>query len=99
MRRGPLANKIEQRTAVTCVIGLGYVGLPETISFAQAGYRAIGININRERVNQVNAGSSYIPDVDQATLASLVGRGGYRRPVISMFFGKRTASVSACPRR
>jgi len=74
-RRESLANKIEQRTAVTCVIGLGYVGLPESISFAQAGYRVIGIDINRERVNQVNAGSSYIPDVDQATLASLVGAG------------------------
>jgi len=75
MHHEPLLKKIEQREAVTCVIGLGYVGLPESISFAQAGYRVIGIDINRERVNQVNAGSSYIPDVDQATLASLVGAG------------------------
>lgn len=75
MRRASLAKKIEQRTAVICVIGLGYVGLPEAVSFAQAGYRVIGLDVNRERVNQVNAGSSYIPDVDQATLASLVGAG------------------------
>ncbi len=75
MRREPLLNKIKQRTAVACVMGLGYVGLPEAISFAQAGYRVIGIDINQERVNQVNAGSSYIPDVDHATLASLVGAG------------------------
>lgn len=49
---------------VTCVIGLGYFGLLEAISFAQAGYRAIGIDINQECVHEVNPGSSYIPDVN-----------------------------------
>ena len=70
--RGLLLRKIEQRTAVICVMGLGYVGLPEAVTFAQVGYRVIGLDIDAERVNQVNAGSSYIPDVDQATLAPLV---------------------------
>ncbi|MFQ5932909.1 MAG: nucleotide sugar dehydrogenase, partial [Nitrospiraceae bacterium] len=73
--RSIMTKKIQKRTAVTCVIGLGYVGLPEAISFAQAGYRVIGIDINRERLNQLNAGLSYIPDVDSNTLASLVGAG------------------------
>ncbi len=75
MRHGPLATKIDQRTAVICVMGLGYVGLPEAVNFAQAGYRVIGVDINKERVNQVNDGSSYIADVDQTTLASLVRAG------------------------
>ncbi len=75
MGHSGLAKKIKGRTAVTCVMGLGYVGLPEAVSFAQAGYRVIGLDIDAERVTQVNAGSSYIPDVDQATLASLVRTG------------------------
>lgn len=75
MHQRPLAKKIEQRTAVICVIGLGYVGLPEAITFARAGYRVIGVDTNAERVRQVNAGSSYLPDVDHETLASVV-RGG-----------------------
>ncbi len=75
MDHWPLATKIERRTAIICVMGLGYVGLPEAVSFAEAGYRVIGVDINAERVKQVNAGSSLIPDVDQATLASLVRAG------------------------
>jgi len=75
MHQSQLAKKIEQKVAVTCVMGLGYVGLPEAVSFAQAGYRVIGVDINSERVNQVNAGSSYIPDVEAASLASLVRAG------------------------
>ena len=75
MGHSGLAKKIKGRTAVTCVMGLGYVGLPEAVSFAQAGYRVIGLDIDAERVTQVNAGSSYIPDVDHDTLASLVRTG------------------------
>jgi UDP-N-acetyl-D-glucosamine dehydrogenase len=75
MRNTGLAKKIKDRTAIISVIGLGYVGLPEAISFAQAGYQVIGVDINKDRVDQVNTGSSYIPDVDQATMASLVQTG------------------------
>lgn len=74
-RHGALAVKIKQRTAVVCVIGLGYVGLPEVVSFAHAGYRVIGLDVNAERVSQVNAGTSYISDVEPATVASLVRTG------------------------
>ena len=72
------SKKIEQRSEVVCVIGLGYVGLPEAVMFAQAGYRAIGIDINTERIKQINAGVSYIPDVDSASLASVVQAGRLR---------------------
>ncbi|MGH7380708.1 MAG: hypothetical protein ACREKR_00565 [Candidatus Methylomirabilales bacterium] len=75
MHQSQLAKKIEQKVAVTCVMGLGYVGLPEAVSFARAGYRVIGVDIDPERVNRVNAGSSYIPDVEAASLASLVQAG------------------------
>ena len=70
-----LAKKIKGRTAVTGVIGLGYVGLAEAVSFAQAGYRVTGVDIDAERVTQVNAGWPYISDVDPDILASLVRTG------------------------
>ncbi len=75
MGRVELAKKIRDRTAVISVIGLGYVGLPEAVCFAQAGFRVIGVDINEERVTQVNVGSSYIPDMDHTKLASLVQEG------------------------
>ncbi|MFQ5932510.1 MAG: nucleotide sugar dehydrogenase [Nitrospiraceae bacterium] len=75
MRRWSLKKKIEQRKAVTCVMGLGYIGLAEAINFAEASYRVVGVDINPERVKQVNAGSSYIADVGDDTLARLIRAG------------------------
>ncbi len=58
-----LLDKIKQREAVSAVIGLGYVGLPLAVEFARAGLEVIGIDLVREKVDQVNAGTSYIVDV------------------------------------
>ena len=73
--RWPLVKKIEEGAVVVCVMGLGYVGLPEAVSFAKAGFRVIGVDIDPERVNHVNAGFSYIPDVANDTLDCLVRAG------------------------
>jgi UDP-N-acetyl-D-glucosamine dehydrogenase len=67
-----LSQKITQRTARVGVIGLGYVGVPTMVAAAQAGFEVTGIDINRERVDQINAGTSYIQDVPSSTLAALV---------------------------
>jgi UDP-N-acetyl-D-glucosamine dehydrogenase len=57
------------------VIGLGYVGLPLTMVFAQAGVEVVGIEASQERCDQVNAGSSYIQDVASADLQRMVDKG------------------------
>jgi UDP-N-acetyl-D-glucosamine dehydrogenase len=67
-----LAQKIRKRSAKVGVIGLGYVGLPLGIEMAQAGFQVTGIDIDSVRVESVNAGMSYIPDVANETLFRFV---------------------------
>jgi UDP-N-acetyl-D-glucosamine dehydrogenase len=67
-----LLQKIEERAAQVGVIGLGYVGVPTMVAAAQAGFKVTGIDINQERVGQINSGISYIQDVTSGVLAPLV---------------------------
>ncbi|MGO9012492.1 MAG: NAD(P)-binding domain-containing protein, partial [Bryobacteraceae bacterium] len=56
--RSDLLRKINAREAVIGIIGLGYVGLPLTIAAVDKGFRVIGFDINRESVEELNAGKS-----------------------------------------
>ncbi len=67
-----LERKIFDRSARIAIIGLGYVGLPEAVMFAQAGFPVTGIDVDRARVDKVNGGESYISDVPSGELAALV---------------------------
>lgn len=58
-----LTEKIRARTAKVGVIGLGYVGLPLAVEFANAGFSVTGIDVQSSKVNELNAGRSYIHDV------------------------------------
>lgn len=60
--------KIRSRSAVAGVIGLGYVGLPLSIACAKAGFRVIGIDVDASKVEDLNAGVSYIEAVSDAAL-------------------------------
>ena len=55
-----LTAKLRDRTAVVCIIGLGYVGLPLTLRYAEAGFRVLGIDIDSAKVEKLNRGESYI---------------------------------------
>ena len=55
-----------------CVVGLGYVGLPLAVTFAEAGFRVRGVDTDAKRVEAVNAGRSHVPDVPSETVARLV---------------------------
>jgi len=70
-----LLERIESGEAVLGVVGLGYVGLPLAVEMAKAGHVVIGMEISAEKVEKVNQGVSYIPDVPTDELAELVGRG------------------------
>ena len=73
-----LLAKLHDRTALVSVIGLGYAGLPLAVSFAQAGFRVLGIDLDAERVRQLNGGESPVQDVSPATLRRLVSEGRFR---------------------
>ena len=57
------------------VIGLGYVGLPLAVGFAQAGLTVRGVEQNADKVARVNAGDSYIDDVAAVRLQTVVASG------------------------
>ena len=70
--RQDLSRKIQEKTARTGVVGLGYVGLPLLIEFARAGFQATGFEKDPEKVARIRRADSYIRDVDAALLAELV---------------------------
>jgi UDP-N-acetyl-D-glucosamine dehydrogenase len=73
-----LLERIHARRARAGVVGLGYVGLPLAVEFARAGLETVGIDLNERRVDAINAGTSYIPDIATPDLAPLVARGRLR---------------------
>ncbi len=68
-------NRIEQRALNIGVVGLGYVGLPLAVTFAEAGFKVTGLDVNAQRVDELNARDSYIADVPSAALAAQVEAG------------------------
>jgi UDP-N-acetyl-D-glucosamine dehydrogenase len=69
-----LLAKFGSQQAHVAVIGLGYVGLPLALTFAQAGYRVTGIDLSHRRVESVNRGVSPIEDISHEELAHYVGQ-------------------------
>ncbi|MFN0107197.1 MAG: nucleotide sugar dehydrogenase [Bryobacteraceae bacterium] len=70
-----LASKIQNKTAVSGIVGLGYVGLPLAVEFARAGLPVLGFDISQGKVDTLNRGESYIQDVPTAVLGPHVKAG------------------------
>jgi UDP-N-acetyl-D-glucosamine dehydrogenase len=66
-----LLEKIQSRRARTGVVGLGYVGLPLAVELARAGFHATGIDLDQRKIDQIQEGRSYIPDVSTADVMAL----------------------------
>ncbi len=60
------------------VIGLGYVGLPLALNFARAGAKVIGLDIDSEKVEALNAGKSYIKHIAEEDVSEAVAKGSFR---------------------
>ena len=73
-----LRSKIVSHEARVGVVGLGYVGLPLAVEFAQAGFNVTGIDIDKTKVDLLNRGESYIQDVPTSVLKPLVEAGKLR---------------------
>lgn len=69
-----LVMRLKQKQALVGVIGLGYVGLPLAVEFADAGYSVIGLDVTQVKVEQINRGESYIPDISSERIQPLVER-------------------------
>lgn len=73
--REKLLQKISQKEIRVGVVGLGYVGLPLAVEKAKAGFKTIGFDVQKEKVNLVNGGHNYIGDVIDEDLKQLVDDG------------------------
>jgi UDP-N-acetyl-D-glucosamine dehydrogenase len=69
-----ILNKIANNTERIGVIGLGYVGLPLAVNFAEAGIEVIGFDKSQAKVDKINSGENYIKDIRDAVLREVVER-------------------------
>ena len=72
-----LLKKISERKLTVGVVGLGYVGLPLAVEKAKAGFKTIGFDVQKEKVDLVNKGQNYIGDVVDSDLKKLVEAGTF----------------------
>src|ERR671936_2328148 len=73
-----LEERIIARDAAIVVLGLGYVGLPLAVEFAESGFTVSGVDLDARKVAALNAGDSYVADVPAERVAPLVSRGRLR---------------------
>lgn len=70
-----LEDKIRSKSCKIGVIGLGYVGLPLAVEFAESGFTVIGIDTSEKKVKEIGLGKSYVGDIPSDRLVSLVKNG------------------------
>ncbi len=68
-----LLQRIHDHSAVIAIIGLGYVGLPLGVAFAENGFSVVGIDVDAAKVEAINRGESYISDIPSARLLAVTG--------------------------
>ena len=66
-----LIKKLQEKTAKIGILGMGYVGMPLAVVFAEAGFNVTGIDPDQRKVDAFNKDVSYIQDVPSETLAWL----------------------------
>lgn len=67
-----LAKKLKSKKAEIAIVGLGYVGLPLAVEFADKGFRVTGIEIDNDRLRHIKRGESYITDITSAQLKKIL---------------------------
>ena len=72
MSHQDLLTSIRDQSAVIGVIGMGYVGLPLVITFADRGFSVIGFDVDPDKVESLNAGISYIKHIPSEKISNHV---------------------------
>ena len=87
-----LIDKLNDKTAVISVIGLGYVGLPLCLTYVENGFKVLGFDINEEIVEKINNGNSYIKHIKDERIAAAIKKEKFR----STTDFKEIENVDAC---
>jgi UDP-N-acetyl-D-glucosamine dehydrogenase len=67
-----IMKRIEDKSVIVGIIGLGYVGLPLAVSFARKGVGVLGFEKSAKKAEAVNAGANYIGDIKDEELSAMV---------------------------
>ncbi len=70
-----LINKLSNKTAVIGIVGLGYVGIPLALRYAEAGYKVIGFDIDPEKAVKISAGKTYIKHIPDEAIKAATDNG------------------------
>tara|TARA_R110001606_G_scaffold222699_1_gene370659 strand:+ start:381 stop:1718 length:1338 start_codon:yes stop_codon:yes gene_type:complete len=70
-----LRNRIENRKCIVGIYGLGYVGLPLALRFAEVGIRVIGFDIDDKKIAKLNSGGSYIERITTLQIGQALSHG------------------------
>ncbi len=68
-------NKVQDKSAIIGIVGLGYVGLPLALRCVEAGYKVIGFDIDQQKIDKINGGKSYIKHIASDSLVGAVKNG------------------------
>jgi UDP-N-acetyl-D-glucosamine dehydrogenase len=90
-----LIARFQDKTAQISILGLGYVGLPLAVVFAEAGFYVTGIDPVAEKMDMLNRGESYIMDIPSAQIKKLVSSGHLKGTTDFSVLNKMDA-VSIC---
>ncbi len=72
-----LINKLQKKEARVAVLGLGYVGLPLAVVFAESGFKVTGIDPIQEKVDFLSQGKSYVLDISDTQVKKLIDSGSF----------------------
>ena len=92
-----LKRKIKNKKAIIGIIGLGYVGLPLAVTFAKKGFNVVGIDIDKDRIKNINSGISYITDVSEKELRNSLKNKKFRATVDTKVIAKLDAVIICVP--
>jgi len=70
-----LIDKLNDKTAIIGIVGLGYVGLPLAIRYAEVGYKVIGFDVDPQKAKSIEKGKTYIKHIPDTTIRSARERG------------------------
>lgn len=66
--KNELIKKIETKTAIVGIIGLGYVGLPLALTFSEKDFNVIGFDIDETKIPVLNSGQTYIKHIQASRI-------------------------------
>ncbi|MDA8109625.1 MAG: nucleotide sugar dehydrogenase [Betaproteobacteria bacterium] len=70
MHKEQLIAKLQDKTALVAIIGMGYVGLPLMLRFGEVGFRVLGVDVDGAKVDMLNSGTSYIEHIPSNRIAA-----------------------------